>query len=121
MAEAMQPHNDKPVGATTIAPGVLFTIARLTALSVPGVVALAPLPGVGRVMRKGGNVGVLLEIHDQHVTVELHLILAANTNVRTVCRAVQADVTQAIEQMVGMPVDRVDVHVQDIDFSAPDE
>jgi uncharacterized alkaline shock family protein YloU len=121
MAEAMQPHNDKPVGATTIAPGVLFTIARLTALSVPGVVALAPVPGVGRVMRKGGNVGVLLEVHDQHVTVELHLILASNTNVRTVCRAVQADVTQAIEQMVGMPVDRVDVHVQDIDFSTPDE
>lgn len=119
MAEGMQPYNDKPGGATSIAPGVLFTIARLTALSVPGVVALAPVPGVGRVMRRGGNLGVLLDVHDQRVTVELHLILAANTNVRTVCRAVQADVAQAIEQMVGMPVDRVDVHVQDIDFSAP--
>jgi uncharacterized alkaline shock family protein YloU len=121
MAESMQPSSDAPVGTTTIAPGVLFTIARLTALSVPGVVALAPVPGVGRVVRRGGNVGVLLDVRDQRVTVELHLILASNTHVRTVCRAVQAEVSQAIEQMVGMPVDRVDVHVQDIDFSAPAE
>jgi uncharacterized alkaline shock family protein YloU len=121
MADSMQPDSDRTVGATTIAPGVLFTIARLTALSVPGVVALAPVPGVGRVVRRGGNVGVLLEVRDQRVSVELHLILAANSNVRTVCRAVQAEVAQAVEQMVGMPVDRVDVHVQDIDYTAPAE
>ncbi|MCJ7512490.1 MAG: Asp23/Gls24 family envelope stress response protein [Anaerolineales bacterium] len=119
MADSMQPSSDEPVGTTTIAPGVLFTIARLTALGVPGVVALAPVPGVGRVMRRGGNVGALLEVRDQRVSVELHLILAANTSVRSVCRAVQAEVAEAIERMVGMPVERVDVHVQDIDFSTP--
>ncbi len=121
MAEAMHSNEDRPTGTTTIAPGVLFTIARLTALSVPGVVALAPVAGVGRVMRRGGNVGVLLDVRDGMVAVELHLILVGNTNVRTVCRAVQAEVAEAIERMVGMPVERVDVHVREIDFSIPTE
>lgn len=115
-----QPMSNDPVpGKTTIAPVVLFTIARLTALSVEGVAGLAPVPGVGRLVRRGGNEGVLIEVEDQQVCVELHLVLAGNTDVRQVCRKVQADVAESIEHMVGMPVARVDVHVEDIDFHAP--
>src|SRR3989304_1156745 len=45
-------------GATLIAPKVLITTARLTALGVPGVVGLAPIPGGGnRLFRRGGGGG----------------------------------------------------------------
>ncbi len=37
-------HNTPRHGRTTIAPDVLLTIARLSALSVPGVARMAPAP-----------------------------------------------------------------------------
>lgn len=105
-------------GTTTIAPGVLVTIARLTALSVPGVVSMASIPGgVNRLFRRGSGEGVRIEVDESAVAVDLYLILARDTNVREVSRKVQAEVARAIEDMVGMQVDRIDVHIEDIDYT----
>ncbi len=104
-------------GTTTIAPGVLITIARLTTLSVPGVAAIASVHGgVNRLFRRGSGEGVHIEVDEDAVSVDLYLILARNTNVREVSRKVQAEVGRAIEDMVGMPVQRIDVHIEDIDY-----
>ena len=104
-------------GTTTIAPGVLITIARLTALSVPGVAMIASVPGgVNRLFRRGSGEGVRIEVEEDAVSVDLYLILARNTNVREVSRKVQAEVGRAIEDMVGMQVQRIDVHIEDIDY-----
>jgi uncharacterized alkaline shock family protein YloU len=104
-------------GKTTIAPGVLVTIARLTALSIPGVVMMAPLPsGVNRFLRRGSGEGVHIDINDSKVSVDLYLILGRDTYVRDVSRKVQSEVARAIEDMVGMEVERIDIHVEDIHY-----
>ena len=108
-------------GTTTIAPGVLVTIARLTALGVPGVVCMAPIPGgVNRFFRRGSGEGVRIEVDENAVAVDLYLVLAQDTNVREVSRKVQADVTRAIEDMVGMQVQYINVHIEDVDYSQVD-
>ena len=102
-------------GKTTIAPGVIVTIARLTALSIPGVVMMAPIPsGVNRFLRRGSGEGVHISIKDGVVSVDLYLILGRDTYVRDVSRKVQTEVARAIEDMVGMDVDRIDIHIEDI-------
>ncbi|MEW6568818.1 MAG: Asp23/Gls24 family envelope stress response protein [Chloroflexota bacterium] len=113
-----QAHGERRTGArTTIAPGVLLTMARLTALSVPGVAGMAPVPGgVNRLFRRGAGEGVRIEVADDHVSVDLYLILAHGVNVREVSRKVQAEVARAIQDMVGMQVARIDIHVEDIDY-----
>lgn len=104
-------------GKTTIAPGVLVTIARLTALSIQGVVMMAPLPsGVNRFLRRGSGEGVQVDIEDGKVSVDLYLILGRDTYVRDVSRKVQSEVARAIEDMVGMDVERIDIHVEDIHY-----
>ncbi len=116
MEDTAQEHN-KHQGATTIAPGVLVTIAQLTALGVPGVVRLmTPPAGINRWFRRATGDGVILSIDEDSVSVELHLILTHDVNVRDVGRKVQQDVARAIQEMVGMEVDRIDVHIEDIDF-----
>jgi uncharacterized alkaline shock family protein YloU len=116
MEETAQEQNNHP-GATTIAPGVLVTIAQLTALGVPGVVRLtAPPVGINRWFRRTAADGVVIGIDDDSVSVELHLILTHGINVRDVSRKVQQEVARAIEEMVGMKVNRIDVHIEDIDF-----
>ncbi len=105
-------------GLITIAPGVLVTIARLSSLGVEGVAGVAPLPGgVNRLFRRGVE-GVRIEVDENEVEVDLHLLLTAGSNVRDVSRRVQAEVARAIEHMVGMKVRRIDVHVEDIDYAA---
>ena len=104
------------VGSTPIAPGVLVTIAKLTALGVPGVSRMAPVPGgVNQLFRRGAGEGVRIEVADDTVGVDLYLVVLHGINVREVSRRVRADVAGAIENMVGMPVQRVDIHVEDFD------
>jgi len=56
-------NTDRPPGKTTVSPDVLISIAKLSALGVPGVSRMAAIPGgVNRLFRKGANEGVRIEI-----------------------------------------------------------
>ncbi len=102
---------------TTIAPDVLVTIVRLSALGVPGVSRMAGvMGGVNRLFRRGVQDGVRIEVEDNVVVIDLHLILKQDVNIREVSRNVQEQVARAVHETVGMDVDAVDVHVENIDF-----
>ena len=104
-------------GKTTVSPDVLTTIARLAALSVPGVSRLAPVSGgVNRFFKRGTGDGVRIEIEENTVHADLHLVLQENVNIREVSRNVQQNVARAIQEMVGMEVGQVNIHIEDIDY-----
>ena len=104
-------------GKTTVAPDVLVTIARLSALSVPGVSRMAQVPGgVNRLFKRGIGDGVRIEVHDNVVTASLYLILRQNVNIREVSRNVQHQVARALQEMVGMDIGGIDIHIEDIDM-----
>ncbi|GAB4490666.1 MAG: Asp23/Gls24 family envelope stress response protein [Anaerolineales bacterium] len=106
-------------GKTTLAPEVLLTIARMSALGVEGVARLAPVPGgFDRIFRRGADDGVRLTVEDGLVYIELYLVLKSNVNVREVSRNVQAQVARAISEMVGMEVGHVNIHIEDIEYKA---
>ena len=48
------------------------------------------------------------------MNVELHIIAAPDANLLKLGEAIQEDVRRAIEHMVGMPVFRVDVHIEGV-------
>ncbi len=109
---------DNTQGKTTVAPEVLTTIARLSALSVPGVSRLAPVSGGGnRFFKRGSGDGVRIETEENTVFVDLHLILREEVNIREVSRNVQQNVARAIQEMVGMDVGHVNIHIEDIDYA----
>ncbi len=104
-------------GRTTVSPEVLTTIARLSALGVPGVSRLAPVPGgVNRFFKRGAGDGVRIETEENTVFVDMHLILQENVNIREVSRNVQQNVARAIQEMVGMEIGHVNIHIEDIDY-----
>lgn len=107
----------RPAGKTTIAPDVLLTIARLTALSIPGVNHLSNIPGgVNRLFARGVGEGVRIVVENGTVLVDLYVILNSDINIREVSRSIQHQVTRAINEMVGMDVGRVNVHIEDIHY-----
>ena len=104
-------------GKTTVAPDVLVTIARMSALSVPGVSRMAQVTGgVNRLFRRGTNDGVRIEVEDNVIVVSLYLILKKDVNIREVSRNVQQQVARALQEMVGMEVGEVEIHIEDIEY-----
>jgi uncharacterized alkaline shock family protein YloU len=107
----------KSSGKTTIAPEVLLTIARLTALEVEGVSRMSPVPaGFNKLFNRKFGEGVRLEINDDVVNVDLYINLRSEVNIHEVCRTIQNDISRAISEMVGMEVGSVNIHVEDIDY-----
>jgi len=114
--------SDRPPGKTTVSPDVLISIARLSALGVPGVSRMAPISGgVNRLFRKGANEGVRIEVEDDTVYADIYLVLKQDVNIREVSRNVQQQVTRAVQEMVGMDVGHVDIHIEDIDYEESPE
>ena len=108
---------NRPPGKTTVSPGVLMTIARMAALGVPGVSAVGRPASVGGLSRRSRLVaGVRLTIQEEWVSGDMYLIIKAGVNVRDVCREVQQQVARALQEMAGMNVARMDIHVEDIDY-----
>lgn len=104
-------------GKTTVAPDVLVTIARLSALSVPGVSRMAKVTGgVNKLFKRGVHDGVRMEVKDNTAYVNLYLILKSDVNIREVSRNVQGQVARALQEMVGMDIGEIEIHIEDIDY-----
>lgn len=99
-------------GVVTVEPTVLETIVRLTATEVQGVVDIAErdvdrfLSGVGK--------SVCVEVKDGRVTVDVHIVAGPDQSLLQLGRNVQREITRAIQQMVGMTVDAVNVYIEDV-------
>ncbi len=101
-------------GKTTVAPDVLLTIARLTALKVDGVHSIGSAPRGGKDSKS--EAGVVSQVIDDTVDLDIYLVLDKDTNLRLVSREVQAQIARAIEESIGMEAGRINVHVEDVYF-----
>jgi uncharacterized alkaline shock family protein YloU len=112
---------DKPTpGKTTIAPEVLLSVARLTALTVDGVAGLSAYPGsLNMLLKRNVHVldGVRVKLVEGVVTVDLYIMLEDGVNFRQISREVQGEVSRAIREMVGLSVGQINVHIEDISFA----
>ncbi len=108
----------QPLGRTTVSPAVLVAIARMAALSVPGVSSMAPISDGMHLFQRPGDEGVRILIEDNLVSGDIHLVLKEDVNIREVGRNVQQQVARAIHEMVGMEVSRINVHIENIDYEA---
>jgi uncharacterized alkaline shock family protein YloU len=107
------------IGRIEIAPEVLTTIAYYATLDVEGVNRMATVPAdVGRLFRRAvRQEGVLLNYSDGDLSFDIYLMMDPHVNVLEASRSVQAAVVEAIDKMVGISVDTVNVHVEDVVYA----
>ena len=123
MGDPMRAETKERIGKITIEPEVLLTIIRLTVLDVPGVAHLCShwSGGVGRFFAPRRLVeGIHVEVQDNAVTVDLHVVAYPSDNLLGLARTIQQEVARAILELVGMSVQAVNVHIEDILFSQPE-
>ncbi len=99
-------------GFVTVEPSVLETIARLTTLGVPGVVDIVERE-VDRLLGVPGR-AVVVQVKDQRVIVEVHIVAGPDQSLLQLGRKIQYEVIRAVQQMTGMPVEAVNVHIEDV-------
>jgi len=109
-----------PNDTVTIAPGVLLTIARMATLEVPGVVHMGGTPGgVDRLLRRVPSAnGVQIAVDDGTVTAHLYVVADASVDLRDMSRHIQKSVARSIRDLLGMKVESVNVHIEDVVFTS---
>lgn len=109
---------NNPKDSVTIAPAVLVTIVRAAALSVEGVRRTVSPPTIERWFRRfTSDDGISVDIEDDNVRVEVHLVVEGLRSLHDTSRRVQEEVTRTISEYVGMTVSAVNVHIEDITFT----
>jgi len=105
------------IGRVEVAPGVLTTIAHYATLDVDGVNKMAPTPAdVGQLFRRhvARNEGVILDYSDGKLVFDIYVLMDPHVNVRETSLRLQTAIMEAVDKMVGIPVDKVNVHVEDV-------
>jgi uncharacterized alkaline shock family protein YloU len=107
---------EQKLGKVTIAPDVLVTIVQKTANSVEGVARLSEnVPGVQRFLGLHTTAeGVRVVIADNQVKADVYLVARRGFDLLQVGRSLQQKIARAIEDIVGMGVAEVNVHIEDI-------
>jgi uncharacterized alkaline shock family protein YloU len=110
---------DEEICTIRISPGVLATIAGLTAVTVPGVVRTSGglVAGVSRLVGRENNPtrGVKVRIRDEAVYLDIHVVVEQGADLVRVGSQIQRDVAEAVDKMVGVPVAEINVFIQDME------
>jgi uncharacterized alkaline shock family protein YloU len=112
------------LGMIKVSPLAVATIASQAVLESYGVVGMASKnlrDGLVELLApSAGHRGVDVHISDGQVTVDLYVIIEYGIRVSEVAHNIMSVVKFRIERALGMPVARVNVHVQGLRVSAED-
>lgn len=107
------------IGRIEVAPEVLVTIARYAVMQVEGVQQMTQVPAdIARLFQRGlRQDGVLLDLSENKIRFNIYVIMAPQVNLMEASRKIQDAVSEAVDTMVGVPVDAVNVFVEDVHYS----
>ncbi len=111
------------LGKIELAPEVLQIIAGLSASQIEGVASLSGgvVGDINQLLgRKNLRQGIKVELGDTTV-IQVSIVVIYGYHVVEVATEVQKKVKEAIEDMTGVTVDQVVVHVEGLKFSQPDK
>lgn len=112
---------EEDLGMIKIAPNVIEIIAKLTALEVEGVAGLNGgvtseiAEFLGR--SKSSKKGVRVETGQKETIVNLNVILKYGYSIPVVAEQIQASVKDTVENMTGLSVVEVNVHISGVEFN----
>lgn len=111
----------KTQGVLRISQDVIATIASCAATEIDGVAGLATYTtNIKNLFTKNVvNKSISVNLIDEVAEIELHLNLYFGTKIPVVSEAVQHAVKEAVQNMTGITVSKVNVYIGDITFPQP--
>lgn len=104
-------------GIIRISDDVISIIAGLAALDTPGIASMSGGISEGltkRMSGKNAKKGVFVEIMESEAAIDLRVIANYGIMIQDVCRDLQENVREAVENMTGLRVVEVNVKVESL-------
>ena len=115
---------DTGLGTIKIADEVVSIIAGLAATEIDGIAGMSGglVGGIAEMLgRKNFSKGVKVEVGEKEAAVDLFIIVKYGVRIPDVALAAQENIKRAIENMTGLSVVEVNVHVQGVNFPEDEE
>jgi len=111
--------SEEQTGLIRISDDVVATIAGLAAMETNGIAGMSGGISEGLAKRLSGkNVqrGVSVEVGQVEAAIDLRVIVQYGIKIHEVCRELQDNVREAVENMTGLTVVEVNVKVEGVSF-----
>ena len=112
------------VGSIKIADEVVGIIAGLAASETAGIAGMSGgvVGGIAELLgRKNLSKGVKVEVGEKEAAIDLFVVVEFGSKINEVARVVQENVKSAVENMTGLKVVEINVHVQGVIFQKEEE
>ncbi|MEK6222127.1 MAG: Asp23/Gls24 family envelope stress response protein [Chloroflexota bacterium] len=116
-------NKENPNGSINVAPRAIATIAYQATIESYGVVGLASknlVNGLTNLVVKDPAHGIDVHYDQDHVNIDLYIIIEYGTNIKSVAASVAKTVRFHVEKSLGLPINEVNVHVQGLRVSDED-
>lgn len=119
MPDKFNPVTSIPLGAINISPNAIAMVAGIAALQCFGVVGMASRniqDGISELLTGKDNLskGIEVLIEDEHVEVDLYIIIEYGVRIKEVALNVMENVKYAIENQLGLQISKINVIVQGV-------
>jgi uncharacterized alkaline shock family protein YloU len=109
-----------PLGSIQVSPRALASIAYHAALQSYGVVGLTSknlVDGLTQVLVKDPTYGVEVNYDGQNINIDLYVIVEYGTRIKSVANSVSNAVRFQVEKALGMPINKINVHIRGLRIS----
>lgn len=107
------------IGAIKITDEVVAIISGIAATEVPGVTSMSGgiAGGIAEALgRKNLSKGVKVEVGERETAIDLYIIVEYGYRIPEVAWTIQEKVKQAVEDMTGLRVVEVNIHIQGVNI-----
>lgn len=115
---------DETMGNIKISVDVVSKIASIAASEIEGVSGMYSsfVEGVAQRLgtKKNASQGVRVDIADNSAEIDLYLVVMYGVKIPELAWNVQEKVKQSVEEMTGLTVEAVNIHIESIDFGTED-
>lgn len=115
-----QSGSGESIGRIEVAPEVIMTIVRFVAQNVDGVAKMGNPPSDRLFRRATKQDGVVLHYDEGKLVFDIYVLMDPHVNIMQASRKLQAAVVEAIDKIVGVPVEAVNIHVDDVFYEKRD-
>ena len=102
----------------TVSEEVVAVIVEKTVKAIPGIYDIngGIIDGITNMLASKRVKGIKVEITEKAISIGIYLIVEYGVKIPDIAWDVQDKVKKEVEDMVGMPVSAVNVHIQGINF-----
>ncbi len=111
---------DEKNTSLNISHDVIATIAKQTVMEIDGVTGLANFPASIKdwMYKNTATKSIIITLADEVAVIDISIVIAFGYNVKDVSEKAQMQIKDAVQNMTGITVSKVNVYVANVDFDS---